>query len=45
MQNVKYFLRYGLNKVKNVVILSNLKISLQIFITLQKTKKWLVDFL
>ena len=42
-ENNKYFSRYGLNKVKNIVILSNFKISRKILKILQKIKKLLVD--
>ena len=42
MQDTKCFLRYGLNKVKNIVIFSNLKY-LEKYFRLKKRKQWLVD--
>ena len=40
LQNIEYLFRYGLNKVKNIVIFSNFKITYKIFKILQQ---WKVD--
>ena len=42
MQDIKYFLRYGLNKVKNIFIFSNFEKLKSIF-DFEISKSWLVD--